>query len=1228
MAASARQSSDEFESGEASRACFESFAERRRARGELSIRAPEGFQRLQKRYQLSVRQAGNGGAGNSTATGGHEAMKVAESDDANPRGAVNVFFNSKISRVITDICWPLAHFGGGATNCETECAGLELAMDKYSTFTVRLIQWVFPELPRREAQELAEYDWEIDRKFDELGSDGLSLQGFKRSLVDLVVTCTDGSVDKCLEFLNLIARWLQHSLPPYPTRDKIAPAVEDFVNATNTLKPSPKLPPRIVWDTIPLSTMTPCPIGPQGLYCELKANVSDAPMAIMALATDEDPIELVLATSSKILINKCETRTNVYRKVTLDNALCGELKRQGCWTFCLNASTPSIILVPNASISRRTKALYGCFRAFDVGKRDMELQTLVEGSESTGLASPEAYSSAQNGDSESSTSSLLTLFTSIPDHCSLSFGDKSRACYRMERMGTRMFTLDSSIVRGEPFSITLTAALLQNTTSAGGPGAAAAVSSTVEAVSTFTVSDNHWSDPEKEKRVDAHTFVFILKTPAPVALKGNAAQQRNATLPQQWFTALNAANETKTIVFEPCSKMPASAMGGDENSVDKRSESNAKELQRMEIYSIFIFTLHGVYLEVACNSTVPGQNSRPESFDTEAQDPEGSEGQDRNKLSINADAPMTSALLLKELLLLQKIRQLETTAEPLPDIVVGSHVGSVKPVTTAESLRTKVLRSRHDERRARFLQVEGAVRNKLLDNKSRRQAVAHKQEPESTGDRVQEPASPNSELEKRVDRLTTFFHEMAVHRPNLNELDGGAAEVAEAVAEEQLLQQFGDIFDRDEGLHNALDEEKWSTDTTKAMRRRASTSTNLPRAMAPDSISGSCDQTGEGKCATRTFEDYENTAQYIERLMKDVTTHATRQQQVEDLAAAERKQAVMAQLVASWEYTQHRVNQPTTRERVCEIEQKRRHQWMQSQHVQVYSAVASARRSDKPKRLAFVLPTQRFLVQEQSLPSNAIWEVPGCSTNQTTMLPSGPLAAAGLVGPAGPTSPHAEKQQENSPRLRPQRPPQRPMTVSTAARPSDTTALRSAALSRARVRRIRSAHSTARGDSTPRRLEARRITSDRDFQQPEQHIWSAQQSIPDIPTPESHYCEMEGKNQHDSPKGPAPADNLKRTGESLSLEIAPGTSVRLASPTSLGTNGGLIEKSTTKPVARKKRLKKKRLGDVRFHRRVLELATISAEVQAAAEDEWKQAQGISGVEELGSVPVRPSRLLL
>jgi hypothetical protein len=453
-----------------------------------------------------------------------------------------------------------------------------------------------------------------------------------------------------------------------------------------------------------------------------------------------------------------------------------------------------------------------------------------------------------------------------------------------------------------------------------------------------------------------------------------------------------------------------------------------------------------------------------------------------------------------------------------------------------------------------------------------------------------------------VDLLTTFFHEMAVHQPRLDELRGSEAEVAEAAAEEQLLQRFGDIFDRDEDLQNALDEEKWSTDAAKVTRRRASISTNLPKTTTAGGL--------EGDSTPWTFEDYENTAQYIEQLMVDVATNATQQTKLEDVAAAERKKAVLTQLVASWQYTQHRVSKAATSKKLNEIEQKRRGQWMRSQHVQVYGAVASARRGDKPERPALILPKQRFLVQEHALPSTVVWEVPGSPTSQTATLASGPIAAAGLASPERSILPRVEDNNSQSPSKRkPQRPPQRPATVTSAERPRNTIAIRSAAIARARVRRIRSAHSTSPGDSS-----ARRLHSPKDLES-EEGPPSAMPSAADT----ACSAEVGSDPDHDTLGASILLESSARKDDEIP---ASADELRAASSTveAPETPAAPPEKPATKSAGRIRRRRKRRraqsLSDARFRRRVLELSSISAQLQAADEEERERDR--HGVDELSS----------
>ncbi|KAG1701990.1 hypothetical protein DVH05_010480 [Phytophthora capsici] len=1066
--------------------CYAAFVSRRRIRGEQSIRTREGFQRLQKRYQLSV----------------HKPEAEVESTEAEDvrRNVLNVFFNPKISRLITENCWRLALFGGGSVTEARDCSGLDLDAEKYSNFTFRLIQWAFPELPRQKVQELVLYDWENDRKFDEQEHDRLSLEGFKISLIDLVISCTDGTTPKCLEFLNLMARWLQHSLPPYANE---TPQVDkDFVRASSSIKllPQPEpVPPSVVWESIPLSTMTPCQIRPQGLYCKLKAKVCTSPMVIMVLSSEDNPFELALAISSKLLSN-----AETHRKVTQNN---GELKRQGCWTFSMNPKVPSILLIPGSTISRQAKAVYACVRTFD------------------------AVEPQEEEDKSDKSGSLLTLFTSVPDQTPLRFDSKTNVCLRMERLSSRIFTLERKVQHGEAFSITLTASLLQNATDA-------AFSSAVEVKSTFIVGEKYLEDAQGNagRNINAHTFVFIIKS--EVSSKKSVLKQ-DAVLPRQWFTSLSGTNESKMIIFE--SKK--------EPETDKKE---TKSVWRSEIFQLFIFTLHGMHLKVACNSEIP--EFTQEDSDTEAQDEE-SEEEDV------VDSDVTSASLLKELLLLQKMRQREKTADPMPDMVLGTQVNTTKSITTAKSLRNK---SRQDERRSRLQELETAIQTKCQSKAREIRPTCREIDP------VEAPPSPKSELEKRVHLLTTFFHEMAVPQSKLNELQGNEAEAAEAKAEEQLIKGFGALFHRDEDLQNALDEEKWSTDTAKIVRRRESIVTNLPRIRPIEEVITTGDEL-DGKHLW-TFEDYENTAQYIEQLMVDVEAYETQQQEQQNLLDEEQKREIKDQLIASWQYTQHRVDKTATRKRIQELERKRRSQWMQSQQVRVYNS--------QSQRPALILPKQRFLVQESSLPANAVWEVP-TAPNQSILV-SGPIATA------KPTSPC-----QSPSKIRP-RPPKRPATVSTERR--NYVAVNSAAISRARVRRIRSAYSTGRRETTPKCKNHQVAVVLHNHEEP----------VAVLPLPD--------ENIEDNQPEVECIGEFETSFAVSNLQTTFDTTVVVESEESAKV------KTTEKKKRRRKKKRSSAPKDLQFRSRVLELVSIAAQLQVLADEERKDAKGIENVEEFGCMP--------
>lgn len=125
------------------------------------------------------------------------------------------------------------------------------------------------------------------------------------------------------------------------------------------------------------------------------------------------------------------------------------------------------------------------------------------------------------------------------------------------------------------------------------------------------------------------------------------------------------------------------------NSEHKNEGTSEAESQRRDVYQLFVFTLHGIFIEVSCTAA-PVLTKEPGSGDGDSADSEGSDANDHNALSMISETPLTSVELLKELLLLQKMRQNQSTSEALPDIVIGTQVTTTKPVTIAESLRTKV----------------------------------------------------------------------------------------------------------------------------------------------------------------------------------------------------------------------------------------------------------------------------------------------------------------------------------------------------------------------------------------------------------------------------------------------------------------------------------------------------------------------------------------------------------
>lgn len=84
------------------RECYHAFLARRMARGDRSIRTRRGFGHLRASYQPHVRflleQADFGGGDDEASTGSLKEL-------------VEPYIDTRVLQFITDVCWPLAHFG-------------------------------------------------------------------------------------------------------------------------------------------------------------------------------------------------------------------------------------------------------------------------------------------------------------------------------------------------------------------------------------------------------------------------------------------------------------------------------------------------------------------------------------------------------------------------------------------------------------------------------------------------------------------------------------------------------------------------------------------------------------------------------------------------------------------------------------------------------------------------------------------------------------------------------------------------------------------------------------------------------------------------------------------------------------------------------------------------------------------------------------------------------------
>lgn len=242
------------------------------------------------------------------------------------------------------------------------------------------------------------------------------------------------------------------------------------------------------------------------------------------------PAELQLSTSAKLLVRERDNRTSVRRKTIALKSHFMELEKQFLWTFRSLGDRPSLLVIPNRCISRRTLTLYACLRLIDGRERELQRGGSSSDNDSVDSEAPTLMTSAPPPP-------ILTLFSTIQEPLPLLHGADNSLCGRIERQTTKLFFVDHR-ARTKGFTITLRTSLIQNTTSGGGAGAAAVVAATTPSASqqSTSMAPPGVDDPDS---LAAHSFIFVVKYQDEVGGKTTARVQKlEATLPQQWYTTL------------------------------------------------------------------------------------------------------------------------------------------------------------------------------------------------------------------------------------------------------------------------------------------------------------------------------------------------------------------------------------------------------------------------------------------------------------------------------------------------------------------------------------------------------------------------------------------------------------------------------------------------------------------------------------------------------------------
>lgn len=236
--------------------------------------------------------------------------------------------------------------------------------------------------------------------------------------------------------------------------------------------------------------------------------------------------------------------------------------------------------------------------------------------------------------------------------------------------------------------------------------------------------------------------------------------------------------------------------------------------------------------------------------------------------------------------------------------------------------------------------------------------------------------SKEASVDNQVQLIAEFFREMAIHAPS--EADNNSHSIVNRPVDEQLLREFGDLFERDSALLNILDEEKWETEEIRAAR----TATMLQDKIQSQMTGGP--QLVGMKFGTENLlhEDYMNTATYIEELMRAVAEEEQSESKVSNNNKSEKNadQRGLHHLQASWAYAQHRAGSADHKLRhsdqdVEHLESQRRDEWMKSHYITDLAGQARLSRPSSPVRTPMTLSKTAFDHQREQLPWDPTWEI-------------------------------------------------------------------------------------------------------------------------------------------------------------------------------------------------------------------------------------------------------------